>query len=118
MHPVILVQLFQESPVGISSLEIKLSQKLADRLICLDNFSDSQLISYALKTIEKNESLSVVIWEHSGGQLKGILPLLHALLKKKSDIDLLTNSNQLPIRKLTNLHGGKYLQSESELQDF
>ena len=115
MNPVLLIQLFAEAPRQVSSLEMTMSNHFGTGFLGLDNFSDPFMVSYARQFMEENEKMTTIIWEHKGGILKGVQPLLHALLKRKGGIRLLSNSDHLPIRKLLQIHQGEYVDLEADL---
>ncbi len=115
MTTVLLIQLFREVPLGISSLEMELSQRFGNDLVALDSYSDGGNLAYVRKMIEASDRIKAVIWETEGGTLKGMQPIFNALLKKKQAVILITNSSQGVISKLAKTMDTKIVGNEEEL---
>lgn len=115
MTTILLVQFFKEPPLGISALEVTLSQRFGNQLVALDSFSDSGNLAYIRKMIEESEQITAIIWENEGGILKGMQPIFNTLLKKKQTVSLITNSNQGVIAKMCKAMDSKLLHNKEEL---
>ncbi|MDW3196434.1 MAG: hypothetical protein R8G66_28930 [Cytophagales bacterium] len=115
MTTILLIQFFKEPPLGISSLEVALSQRFGSQLVALDSFSDGSNLAYVRKMIEESEKINAIIWENEGGTLKGVQPIFNALLKKKQVVSLITNSSQGVIAKMCKAMESKKVEGETEL---
>ena len=115
MTTILLIQLFPEPPLGISTLEATLSNQIGSQLVALDNFSDGSNLAYVRKMIEESEFITAIIWEHEGGQTKGLQPIFNALLKKKQQVTLITNATQGVVNKLARSMKSEMLMSEGDL---
>lgn len=117
MTTILLIQLFKEPPLGISTLEIELSQRFGGRLVAMDSYSDGSNLAYVRKMIEESEAIIAIIWEQDGGTLKGMQPIFNALLKKKQGINLITNTNQGTIGKLSKAMESMLIKDEVTLME-
>lgn len=117
MTTLLLIQLFSEAPLGVSALEMKLSQRFGSQLVAMDSFSDGGNLAYVRQMIEANEQITVVIWETEGGTTKGMQPIFNALLKKKQAISLITNSNQGVVAKLAKAINSQMVKNEKEVME-
>ena len=117
MTAILLIQLFKEPPLGISTLERDISQLAGSQLVALDNFSDGSILAYVRKMIEDSETVTAIIWEFEGGTLKGMQPLFNAMLKKKQAVSLITNSSQGVIARLSKAIDSHMVQDEAKLME-
>lgn len=115
MTTFLLIQLFKEPPLGVSSLEAGLSELLGSQLVALDSFSDGSNLSYVKKMIEGSESITAIVWESDDGMIKGMQPIFNALLKKKQVVSLVTNSSHGVITKLSRVMKSQMVKDEEEL---
>lgn len=117
MITVLLVQLFKESPLGVSTLESELSQEFGSQLVAMDSFSDGGNLAYVRQMIEASDKITAVVWQTEGGSIKGMQPIFNALLKKKQAVSLITNSSQGIVSKLTKAMKSKVVKNEEELME-
>lgn len=117
MTTFLLIQLFKEPPLGISTLEAGLSELIGSQLVALDSFSDSSNLSYVRKMIEESENITAIVWEFDGGKAKGMQPIFNALLKKKQVVSLVTNSSQGVITKLSRVMKSQMVKDEEKLME-
>ncbi len=117
MTTVLLIQLFKESPLGVSPLEAELSQLFGSQLLAIDSFSGSSNLGYVRKMIEANDKITAVIWEAESGTIKGLQPIFNSLLKKKQAVYLITNSKLGVVVKLSRAMHSQIVMDNKELME-
>lgn len=103
MSWVLLVEIFNEKPKGISTLETRVSSKYKNFYFGLDNFSDDLSSNYAKKLLDECDKILIVFWEHEQGDWSRIQPLLNGVLGNRKKVRIISNTKQPRLERIAKI---------------
>jgi len=97
----ILLQLLREQPIGITALELSITQ-LALESLALDNFSNPDMVPIGKKFLTSDGPVILALWKEEGSSWGTLQPLIRDLMKWSDRIRFISNREDPLLSKLKN----------------
>jgi len=112
---ILLAQTIKEGDWRLTNLESSLSRSFNSNIFCIDDKSDVQSMQYASQFIKESDKPTVIIWDHTDGIGFAFQMVLNALISKKNEATLLTNSTHPSITRIEKAINVKRVTKETEV---